>query len=373
MEDMKRVLIITGTLNFGGVERLIVDTAKNLLKKGNYQPIILNLSDEGELINELKNSGIEYVSLGQNHLRKNIIETLFKTRKLIKTCRPDIIHTHQFASDFYGSLGATGLNIPIIFHLHNIQLESLLQKIIRFILNKYFVNAFITTTKEETSFLKRALPSAKIFLLYNAIDPQNLRLPEKFNEINYKGRFSISKDNLIIGAIGRLAWEKGYDLLLLAFKQVLERTPNAFLILVGDGPEEKNLKSLARNLGITERIIFTGYRTDIPSLLSIFDIFVISSRTESFSLAALEAMLMSVPVLITDRLSSKNIFAPAVLIAPLSVEGLRGEMISLLKDEKKRKMLGARGKKLVKCQFAMDGYIAKLQKIYDEIIKSQKH
>jgi glycosyltransferase involved in cell wall biosynthesis len=366
---MKKVLIITGTLKFGGVERLIIDTAKALKTKGNYYPIVCSLLEGGELENELKNSNIEYYSLKFKNL-KNIIGNLLAIRKLIKKCRPVIIHTHQFASDFYGVIGSLGLNIPVVCHLHNPQMEKWSRKIIRYILSRWFIDGFVAVIDEKAELLKKSIPSIenKIFILYNAINPENFYLPADFNHLAFKKQLSIPERVLIIGSVGRLSPEKGYDLLLLAFKEILEKAPYSFLILVGNGPEKENLINLAKKLKIDERVIFAGYQKEIIKFLTIFDIFVVSSKLEAFPLVALEAMYCGLPLIITDSLSSKDILSRAAMVVPCSVESLQNGIVKLINNEKLRKEMAARGKKMVEKEFTIDMYIKKLEKIYDKVL-----
>jgi len=368
---MKKALIITGVLDFGGVERLAVDTAKELIKRKNYHPIICSLLKSNEsFIKELDDAQIEYYSLEFKSI-KNIISNLIAIRKFIKKCNPDIIHTHQFASDFYGTVGSLGLKIPIISHLHNPQMEKFSRKTARFILSRFFIRAFIAVVDEKADALKRLIPSAKIFTLYNSINPENLRLSDNFNRETYRAKLSIPKNCFVIGSVGRLSQEKGYDLLLQAFKEILETEKNFFLILIGGGPEEKNLKKLAQNLKITDKVIFTGYRKDIADLVSVFDIFVVSSRIESFPLVSLEAMYLNIPTIITDKLSSKDILSHAATVVSCSIDGLKNEILSLSKDKNLREEMSEKGKKMVEKEFTMNNYVYKLEKIYDEIINNK--
>lgn len=365
MMPMQRVLIITGTLKFGGVERLVVDTAK-ALAGGEWQPTVLNLSGAGELGRELERSGIPCVSLHEPVLRKHVLRNLVRTRAAIRSCRPDIIHTHQFASDFYGGLAAWGTDIPIISHVHNISLETFPQRAVRRFLDRWRINAFVTTTDEKFRELSRRFPT-RTFLLYNALDPKNLVAPEPSSRAALRAELSIPPRDRVIGGIGRLSWEKGFDLLITSFAEVLQRTPNATLLIIGNGPEEEALKGLTAYLGIARRVRFTGYRTDMAALLPLLDLAVVSSRLESFSLVALEAMFVGIPLIITDRLSSREIFRPAALVVPLSPEGIADGIVTLLGDRARREELAARGRELVRARFTMDAYLRDLGAIYRHV------
>lgn len=368
---MRKVLVITGSLDYGGVERLLVETAKELLRNGKYQPVVLSLSDRNALAPELEDAGVEVFSLGRKAVRHDVLSTVFEVRRLIREIGPAIVHTHQFASDFYGALGSLGLGIPIVSHLHNPQAESFSRRVIRVFLGLWFTDAFIATTEEKEIAIRRVVPDARVFLLYNAINPENLVLPQDFDPPSFRESLGIPRDASVLGAVGRLAPEKGFDILLRAFKEVLEKEPSCFLCVVGSGPEEKNLLELADSLDVSDHIVFTGYRKDVAALLSVFDILMVSSRTESFSLAALEALFVGTPLVITDRLSTKDIFSPAVVVVPLSPEALSEGALTLLRDENKRKELSAKGKELARRDFTIESHVRKLEEIYDAILERQ--
>jgi glycosyltransferase involved in cell wall biosynthesis len=364
---MKKILIITGTLKFGGVERLILDTSKEVASQ-EYKPIVLNLSGDGELQKDLENSGVECLSLNLGNLNKRVLSNIFKVRKIVKNLNPDIIHTHQFASDFYGSLGSMGLDIPLVFHIHNIDLETKIQKILRKIISYFLADALITTTQEKYLELKKKFNPNKIFLLYNATNPQNMALPKEFNRDSFRAGLGAKETNMVVGTIGRLSWEKGFDLLIKAFSEVLKKNPHSLLVIVGDGPQKLELEKLSLELKISKHVSFTGYRKDISSLMSAFDVFVISSRLESFSLTAVEAMLIGTPIVITDRLSSKDLFQSAVLTVPLSINALADGILLLSHNKEMARTLSTRGRELAKEKFTIDNYVINLKKIYQEIL-----
>jgi glycosyltransferase involved in cell wall biosynthesis len=371
---MKKILIITATLNFGGAERTVVDSAKALAKNGKYHPIVCSLLDKGEMKKEIEKSGIEYVSPGFKKV-KNAIPNLIAIRRLIKKIRPDIIHAHQFASDFYGSIGAIWLKIPIISHIHNPDMpQPLSRKIARYVLSRWLINYFILTIENESEWFEKNIPLAKekISILHNAVDQKNLSLPDGFDKKKMRSELNIPEKNFIIGSVGRIVWEKGYDLLLSAFKNILEKHPDSFLILVGDGPELKKLKNMARKLNIFDKVIFAGYRQDAAKWISLFDIFVASSKMESFSLASLEAMHLGTPVIITDHFSSKDILSRASMVVPCSDKGIIEGIEKLMENPELRKEMSEKGNKMIKEEFSMDFYAEKLEKIYDKVLAKKQ-
>lgn len=370
----KSVLIITATLNFGGAERIVVDSAKALRKSGKYRPIVCSLFGGGDMEKEVRDAGIEHFFLNLKNA-KNIVPNLIAARRIIKKIKPDIMHTHQLASDFYGSVGAINLNIPVVSHVHNPDMpQPLSRKIARYVLSRWFIDYFILTIENNYDWFEKNIPLAKekTSILHNAIDPENLSLPEGFSKEKTRAELNIPKKNFIVGSVGRMAREKGYDLLLSAFEKILKNRPDTSLILVGDGPESENLKDMARKLNVSDKVVFAGYRKDTAKWISIFDVFAVSSKMESFSLVSLEAMYLGAPLIITDRLMSKNILSRAAMVVPCSEKDMEKGIVKLMENPNLRKELSEKEKKLAREEFSMDSYAGKLEKIYGAVLENKK-
>ncbi len=268
MKAQRKVLFITGTLLYGGVEKLIVATAKELKRRGNYYPIICNLSGREMLHDELRKSGIEFYSLNREILSKRIIGTTVALLKLLKELRPDLIHTHQYASDFFGRLASIGLRIPVVSHIHNPYFPNRLRRWVDYLLSIQLSAGFIAVTDEKAQRVKRQIPSMadRVFVLYNAVDANSLRLPNSYNKSAQRKKWCIPEDAFLIGSVGRLSEEKGFDLLIQAFKIMVADHLNTFLMIVGSGNLEPILKDLAERLEVTNRVVFTGYHRPLTSL-----------------------------------------------------------------------------------------------------------
>jgi glycosyltransferase involved in cell wall biosynthesis len=243
----------------------------------------------------------------------------------------------------------------------------------RYVLSKWLLSAFIAVVDEKAEELKKFMPAVKdrVYVLYNAIDPESLQLPDGYSRSSYRSRFSIPENALVVGACGRLLWEKGYDLLVKAFHMILQHVPECYLLIVGDGPEKSKLEELAAALGVADRVIFAGYRADVSAVMSTFDVFVISSYTEAFPMVALEAMCAGLPLVMTNTVSAKDVLSSASLIVSPSAPSLAEGIIYLLKNPEARKRLAAKGKALVETQFTMGTYVEKLEAIYDMVLEGK--
>jgi len=136
-------------------------------------------------------------------------------------------------------------------------------------------------------------PRRKLVTICNGIDPQRfISVSDKAIRIRTRRSLAIPEDHLVIGNTGRLVPEKDNETLirsLLPLHSLIPESPFT-LVLVGEGPERENLENLARSLGLSDKVLFLGFRKDIPALLAAMDIFAYPSLREGLSISLLEAM-----------------------------------------------------------------------------------
>jgi glycosyltransferase involved in cell wall biosynthesis len=171
----------------------------------------------------------------------------------------------------------------------------------------------------------------------------------------------------IIGAIGRLAFQKGFDVLLRAMRELDEATA----VIVGDGEERLPLQALARSLGVADRTIWAGWSDDVPSRVRSFDVFVLPSRFEGFPLAVLEALLAEKPVVAADVGSVAEAVVPGetgFLVPPDDPGALAAAIGQVLADADLRRRLGARGRSLVLSRFTASHMARSFRALYDRLL-----
>ena len=139
-------------------------------------------------------------------------------------------------------------------------------------------------------------------------------------QTDLRASLGIPDDAVVIGSVGRLAQVKGYDRLIGVFSELVNTVSDMEvgslssvvcrrlrLLLIGDGPERANLEVQVKELGVSDRVIFSGYRSDAKSCLAAMDLFVLPSRSEGLSVSLLEAMAAEVPVAVTDVGESRRV------------------------------------------------------------------
>jgi glycosyltransferase involved in cell wall biosynthesis len=172
----------------------------------------------------------------------------------------------------------------------------------------------------------------------------------------------------IVGSLGRLEPEKGFDVLLRALPAV----PEATLVLVGEGSTRGPLEALGEELGIAERVVFAGWSDDARRHLTTFDVFALPSRFEAFPLSVLEAMLASLPVVASDVGSVGEAVEDGrtgVLVPPEDPEALGHALRDLLEDPERARALGRHGREQALERFSVDAMVQAYERLYEEVAR----
>jgi len=175
--------------------------------------------------------------------------------------------------------------------------------------------------------------------------------------------FGLGAD-ITLTTVGRLIGVKGIDILI----QALEGVGGEFRVLiVGDGPERERLERLAETSEMADKIIFTGWRDDIPEILGATDIFVLASHSEGLPVALLEAMAAGKACIVTDIGLPVKDREDAMVVRPGDVEELRNAIEELLENRELRQELGEEARKKAAHEFSWETAVEKYIKIFEEL------
>lgn len=228
--------------------------------------------------------------------RRNLV-ILYKLRKIINDIHPDILHAHANK--------AVGMIVSIKHFLHpSIKIIATLHSKKRNLKGFERFDHVIGVSHEVLKDLKNPHQS----VIYNGIELTHIEKDPK-----YLSQFGI-KDEFVISAVGRLEKVKNFPLLIRAIKDL-----DVKLIIVGEGSEAESLKHLVKELGIEDKVVFTGFREDVLNIIVNSDICAISSEREGFSYVMAEALLLSIPVVSTDVGDMKKIL-PNAFVVPVNDE-----------------------------------------------------
>ena len=205
------------------------------------------------------------------------------------------------------------------------------------------------------------------------------------SRIQIRAEFGLEPDHILIGIIGRLQEGKGHLEFLRMAKEISPRFPQSRFVVIGEptrGEEfrAEQIYNIAKQINLGEKLIFTGFRKDIPALLSAMDIFTFPSRAEAFGLVLIEAMAAGLPVISCKSDGILDIVQDGVnglLVQPENVPQLVTAVSTLLKNRELRNRLAVAARETVEKKFTMERMIKQNENIYlrclDELSGTNSH
>lgn len=359
-----------------GTEKHLLILLKNL-NRDLFDPAVVCFSD-GPLIELLRKQGIKAWSL--NRERFLDYSTARRLYSLIKEYKFDLLHSHcgQFACIIAKLAG-----VPYLIETrHGLYLNyDQLNKVsfLRSLINKRkatFVDLTLTVNEIDKKLLIETFraPKNKIRGVANGLDLEEIQSLE-INSTQIKHKLQIASSCNIVGTVARFTEQKGLKYFVQAIKLIKEQIPNCKFIIVGDGELKNSLINSVKNIGVYQDVIFTGYRVDAVSLMSIFDIFVLPSLWEGMPYTILEAMALKKPVVATNVFGNSEIILNGItgnLVPPRDSLAISEAVIRLLKDKEKAKEMGENGFRRVKKNFSAKKMTEKIEQTYLELLNGFK-
>jgi len=236
-----------------------------------------------------------------------------------------------------------------------------------------YVDRFIVVSEflRKTLTEGRGISDERVVRIYNGIELDQFHPDLKRS--NLRKQWGITTEAPVIGAIGRLVWQKGFEYLIEAMPEILQDIPQAKLLLVGEGPLRHELEGLARELNVYTRVIFAGFRSDIQDLLSIIDILSVPSLLEGFPMITLEAMAMAKPIVATqiegivEQISDSD---EGILVPSKDTEALASAILRLIKDRELRNRLGAAARSKIERYFSIEKVVKETEKVYLSLLEA---
>jgi glycosyltransferase involved in cell wall biosynthesis len=295
-----RILQICASLSKGGG---VQNVLKNYYAHMGHENYIFDFVVMGAEVGELeewfesKGSHIYHVTPRSVSFKKNTGEL----KQIIKNGNYDVVHCHQGYKSLVAIIIAKIYGVKTrIVHCHQaFPKESAPKRIIRrlsTLLIKCLANVLIGCGEDAAKWLygERMLKSGKAIVLNNAIDLERYAFSnEKGNQI----RSELGLENkLIIGNVARITEVKNHKLLIDVFATFHQQNEQSALLLVGDGELMDETRDYCKTLGLSESVIFMGARSDIYDMLSVMDVFVLTSKSEGLALVLVEAQANGLPV-----------------------------------------------------------------------------
>lgn len=364
-----RVLQIVPEIGYGGAEQMVVNLSNGLRERG-WDVTVLVLSrmtnDAAILLAGFVSGGGRVISCDKPTGFSP--RTILRVRATVRAFRPDVVHTHQHSLRYLLAATAGYSRAPRSVHtLHTPQaaqagaIADLMHRCAfrRGVRPVAVANAIASVYEARYGY--RAIPTVP-----NGIDMQRFA-PDLHARAVWRAERGIPEDDVVIACVARLQPVKNHELLLRAFRLVVDSCERARLVLVGDGPLLTELCELARSLDLLPRVDFAGACADVERTLKGADIFTLSSKWEGHPLSLIEAMATELPAVVPRVGGIVDLIADGesgLLFAEGDCSALAAALLTLCRDAEQRRRIGSASRAAVADDCSVDAMVDRYIKIY---------
>jgi glycosyltransferase involved in cell wall biosynthesis len=292
--------------------------------------------------------------------------------KLVKALDVDIVHAHEAKSDVIAYLATRLHRVPVLTTLHgwigNSPKQRFLIGVDRRVVRR-LDRVIAVSGQMRDDLLSAGIPADRLRMLHNAI------VVERYRRTGRRGALAslvgCDLPHPIVSSIGRLSAEKGHRDLVDALAIVASRGHRLSVVLAGDGPERPRLAEQVRRLGLDDRVHFAGYVGEPQKVLEESDLMVLPSHTEGLPNAALEALVMEVPVLATRVGGTPEVVVDGEtgrLVEARSPRALAEGLLEFVENRDRWQAMARRGRDRVESQFSFTTRTRRLEAIYSELL-----
>ena len=343
-------------------------TFASFAERGLARPLLEQASQKGFAAHELRS----------NYPR---IETAAREiAGLIRDLRVDVLCCNGYKPDLIGWRAARRAGIPVIAIAHGwtgVTFKVRLNELLDALVMRWHDAVVCVSQAMQQRVRHWGVPAKRVVLIRNALDarPYERSRPEcRANVESFfvpPGRF-----RLLVGAAGRLSPEKGFDIFLEAAALVCRQRDDVGFLLLGEGKQRAALEQRRAELGLQDRFVLGGFRTDLDRLLPGLDLAVLSSYTEGLPVAVLEAQAAGLPVVATAVGGTPEVVQDGetgYLVPPGQPVALAQKILDTLADEALRNRLGQAGRLRVRREFTFAAQASRYRELFARVCQSSTH
>ncbi|GAB4334932.1 MAG: glycosyltransferase family 4 protein [Calditrichia bacterium] len=366
------ILEICFSRSGGGLELYMANIARYLMLRGHH---ILSVAPKDSFLHrQLNRRDVPFLPLSARFRYADVF-TARKVAKIIRERKIDIVHAHQSAdlSTLLLSVKIAGRGRVVFTQ----QMESSRKKtdiFHRWVYKNIAGVIGITERVRKQVVENTPIDPSRAYRLYYGIEVPE-QAPTEEMRAEARKTWGIAADELVVGIVGRLEEGKGQHIVIKAFAALADKNPKAKLMIVGGetvgqtGYLQK-LEQLAAELNLKDKIIFTGFRDDIPVITRCFDICVLATKKETFGLSLIESMATEVAPIGTNAGGVPEIIQDGhngLLVPPHEPRALAQAMLLLAENDSLRKRMAQEARKTVLEKFNLDQHLQGLEQIFQQI------
>jgi len=370
----------------GGGAQVHVQSLVERLDRNRYDVEVITLSD-GPAVRRIRATGTTVHVIDDPDDQVAIAAVV----RLLQERLTDVLHNHMYRAEVVGTraalqLAEQGLPKPyVVSTIHSSRIRSEEDRALLRRLTPSMDRLIAVSRAIVAKLVAEGRTPAPVDLIYNGVDLQRYDVTEACCTLPEE--YGFPEGSPLIGVVARLEPEKGHATLIDAWPLVLERVPEARLLIIGEGSQRETLEAQADGLGLLgeqcepdrcvgtrqarpgAKILFTGLRDDVPAVTAALDVAVLPSYREAQGLAILEAMALRRPVVATQVGGVPEMIEngkTGLLVPPRDPQALADAIVRLLTDHPLADILARAGHDFVHANFSVEHMIRAVSGIYEE-------
>ena len=377
------VAFVISELTVGGLERAVLDLI-NRLDRARFRPVLCCMKQSGrDSGRNAPKPGIfppeTESALDGLPVYEGLTRSKYDAMAVLRLAR--IIRRHRVKVVFavggrdallWGPLAGKVARAPVVVGAVHSMRPGVLLWPHRLVLRR--VDAVVAVAEKMRHDLAAGdgIPAARIAVIHNGIEPEIYDRPSGGRAL--RSALGLRDGAPLVGIVAALRKIKCHEMFLQAASLVVREFPEARFVIVGDGPERERLQGLQRQLKLDRAVHFLGHRTDVPEILAALDVFALSSGSEAFPIAVLEAMAAGKPVVATNV----GAVAEAVddgetgyLVEAGDAQALARATCELLRDRERARRMGLAGRRRVRSLFTLDENAARTERLLLALLRAK--
>jgi glycosyltransferase involved in cell wall biosynthesis len=381
-----RLLKAVTLFGVGGSERQFTDLAL-ALDQTRFELRIACLKQWGFFLKEFETRRIPVREFRiRSFYRPGTMAEQVRFGRHLRRERIQIVHSYNFYSNVFAVPAARLAGTPVVIAtirdlgIYLTPMRKRVQRLVCALADCVIVNADAI----KRQLVSEGYAAARVAVIHNGVELTRFRDCSPHRQLH--ARYGLPPDAPLVGVVGRLNRMKGLEDFLHAARRVATAVPAARFVIVGSGntstdtaPGEdtylEELRRLAGDLGLADRVIFTGFRPDIPALLPGLTVSVLPSHSEGLSNALLESMAAGLPVVATDVGGTREAVMHGVtglLIPSHEPEAIADGVIRLLRDPARAARLGRAARQRIHDEFSMSKMVAATESLYQRLLAAAR-
>lgn len=363
-----RIVHVVENLERGGLERVVIDLAR-IQQASGHAVRVACLFRRGALAGELEAAGIDVHACGK---RGGLdLAALASLRTWLRASRGGVLHTHNATAHYHAVAAAAGIGFACVANTRHgmgaADPRSRGEWLYRRTMRRTDVVAAVCEAARARFDQQGVRPRGVLATVPNGIRVERFAQASDRSRDALAGALGFEPGARLVGTVGRLNPVKDHATLLRAFARVLAVEPRAGLVVVGDGAQREPLEAQVRSLGIASRVRLLGDRGDVAELLPGLAVFALSSRSEGYSIALLEACAAGLPIVATDVGGNAEIVAEGRngrLVPPQDDAALADALLTMLADADRAAGMGAAGRAWAFGEASLEAMAARYARLY---------